>query len=135
MVDVAVGMALVAVLAAALLATLARQQRASQQLANFRAAARVAEDALSDLQIDRPPRLSAPGRDVQVVRVPADSAPPGRAWVEVRATVGGRSASLLGLVPDGPNLRSLVPATRSADAAPAGSTTRPATAPTTPEAP
>lgn len=107
MLDVLVGLALVSALAATLILLASRQRRVSVGLADVRAAGRAAEAALADLQAGRPP-TPGPGEAVEVVRAAtggADAAPAGRAWVTVKATMNGRTASLTGLVPDGEALQ------------------------------
>jgi hypothetical protein len=124
MLDVLVGLALVSALAATLIVLSGRQRRVSDGLADVRAAGRAAEAALADLQAGRPPK-AVPGEGLAFARATtegADAVPAGRAWVTVRATVNGRSAALIGLVPDGEALKG---ALRQSPATAAGPTTRP----------
>ena len=73
----------------------ARQQRATRELAATRAAVRTAEDTLALLQIRQP----APA-GITIVDLP-DPAPAGRKWVQVTAASEGRHATLVGLAPGG----------------------------------
>ena len=102
MTDVAVGLAILGMIAAVLASAVGRERAAELRLAGDRAAARVAEHVLLDLQLRQPvPRL--PDHVHVVVQRLHDVEPsaPGYAWAAVEAKVGnGRSAMLLGLVPD-----------------------------------
>jgi type II secretory pathway pseudopilin PulG len=96
-VDVAMGLALLGVIAIALVSTVGRQQRAAQKLSDTRAAARLAEDALNSLRAAQP-LSSEDGSTVGLARLP-DPAPPGFAWVRATARVGTSQAQMVGLVP------------------------------------
>jgi hypothetical protein len=70
--------------------------RALAHLADARAASRLAESALTSLQSNQHP-TNAPTVHYHQIAQASDF--PGMTWVEVNATVNGRSASLIGLVP------------------------------------
>lgn len=102
MADISIAVAVVAVMAVALVMTMAKQRQAARQSADLRAAARLAETALSDLQSGQnaPPAGAAnDGNDKVSVRPLSGGTAQRRGWIEVTATVNGRSVSLRGLVP------------------------------------
>jgi hypothetical protein len=82
---------------------LARQTRVSQRLAESRAAQRLAESVLLDLQCGRSAQLpqgtAEPRVDVQALD--GASGVGTSRWVRVEVTYDGRRASLIGLVPTG----------------------------------
>ncbi len=97
--EVLMGMIIVSILGAILGGGAAMHQRGLKHLADTRAASRLAESALLSMQSGQTPHAASPGAPGPAVRElsPADVA--GMSWVEVRATVHGRAASLVGLVP------------------------------------
>ncbi len=94
--EMGIGLAIVAAVAGALVVVIARQQRGSQQLADHRAAIRLAETTIENLRIAQP---IAPPADTTVEPLNDPSPLPDRKWVAVHATVNGRSVVLTGLVP------------------------------------
>jgi hypothetical protein len=102
MTDVAVGLAILGMIAAVLASAVGRERTAELRLANDRAAARVAEHVLLDLQLrQRIPRMADHAHVVVQRLHDPESSSPGYTWASVEATVeGGRSVTLLGLVPD-----------------------------------
>ena len=95
--DAVIGLALLAILSVALISIVRRERRAATVLSDQREATGAAEAVLSGLQARLPP---APGTDVRLTPSPGGDPVAGQAWVEVRATVRGRSASVVGLVPE-----------------------------------
>ena len=96
--DVVLGIALLAMVAALLATTVARQAQATERLAASRAAMRFAERVVGDLQLGQAPPASDERTRWQVK--PLESpAPRGRVWVEVRVTHRGREATLTAVVP------------------------------------
>ena len=97
--DAVGGLILVAILATVLAVALNRQNRAQQKLADSRAAVRVAERVLAELQASAKPAMEEDQTRIAVV--PAEGAPDvrGLVWVEVRVACWGQHASLVGLVP------------------------------------
>jgi hypothetical protein len=95
--DVLSGLLIVALLAATLGAAAAARERALHHLADTRAAMRAAESALISLQSGD----TRPAEGVAIRRLPDVSPNPLSEWVQVRATVNGREAQLVGLVPKG----------------------------------
>jgi len=81
---------------AGILATAAnRHQAGLSQLSNSRAAERLAELAITNLQQGLTPPIAADAdQTVTVVKLNSDGT-----WIEARATVRGQSASLIGFVP------------------------------------
>jgi type II secretory pathway pseudopilin PulG len=104
--DALAALAIVGALALALAATMGRQHRAAQKLADTRAAVQVAETVLADLQAGKPApadQSSAGDPDVKVEIRPAAGGRPGSktSWVEVVVAIRGGRASLVGAVPEG----------------------------------
>ena len=101
LIDVVLGLALLATIAVLLSATVRRYGEASDRLAASRAALRAAENVLTDLQRGHMPPAATDGRirwDVRLME--SSSAPPaGHVWVQVHVVHGTRSAALTGLVP------------------------------------
>jgi hypothetical protein len=96
--DVVMAMILLSLVAAILSTAAGWHQRALRHLADSRAAVRAAESALISLQAGQiPPNDST----IFLHKLTASSDVPGKAWVEVDAKAGQRSASLIGLVPAG----------------------------------
>jgi type II secretory pathway pseudopilin PulG len=94
--DVLVGMMIVAVLGAMIGAAGAAHQRALKHLDDARAATHLAESALLSMQSGQKP---VAGSELAVRELPSPADLAGMSWVEVRASVHGKSASLVGLVP------------------------------------
>lgn len=103
--DAAVGLALVALLAGLLALALNRQNHAARKLADTRAALRLAEQTLLDLQTGqaRPP-------DPRVQIRPLEPPPlPGQTWVEVAAESQGQRITLLGAIPQSSSIQKGAP--------------------------
>lgn len=96
-VDVVMAMILTSLVVAILSTAAGFHQRALRHLADLRAANRLAESALISLQSGE---KIAGGTGVTVHRISEASGMPGKAWVEVDASVGDRRASLFGLAPE-----------------------------------
>jgi hypothetical protein len=97
--DVVMGIILVSLIAAILGAAADFHQRALRHLADSRAAARLAESALLSMQSGQtPPSYNDASLAFHRLSVSSDS-PGNKTWVRVEAAVGGRRASLVGLVP------------------------------------
>ena len=96
--DLIAGIAILAALTLALAAVLGRQHRATEKLADTRAAAQVAEAALADLRAGKPPQ-TAGGDDDTSVEVRSEGSAGQDKWVRVSVTVRGGRASVVGLVP------------------------------------
>ena len=92
--DAAIALALVATLATVLVVLTSRHSRASRELAATRAALRLAEAALADMQAGKPPP-----QGLQVRRLTTPSGAAG-VWVEATASIDGQPATLIGLVPE-----------------------------------
>jgi type II secretory pathway pseudopilin PulG len=90
------GLIIIGVLAAALSVASSRHAGGAGRLAASRGATWAAEEALAQLSAGKP--ASAEG--VKVERTEGGAAPAGHVWVRVTAQRDGRSASLVGLVPD-----------------------------------
>jgi type II secretory pathway pseudopilin PulG len=96
-IDALIGLLIVAVLAAALGVALARQRRALTRFEDARSAIHLAERTLIELQNRR--TLTRGRAEVAVRNLDDTAAPDGYAWIEITASVGGRDAVILGLVP------------------------------------
>jgi hypothetical protein len=95
--DAVVGLALITVIAGLLAVAVNRHQAAMNQLANSRAASRLAQSALISLERGRPlpndPRLA-----MRVLPSPANGPPiEGTRWIEIRATVNGQTEQFVAL--------------------------------------
>jgi len=97
--DVIGGLILVATLATVLAIAMNRQNRAQQKLADSRAAVRIAERVLADLQTSG--KTAADDDDTRITIHRAEGAADARglAWAEVRVAFRDQQASLVGLVP------------------------------------
>ncbi|HEX4055649.1 MAG TPA: type II secretion system protein [Tepidisphaeraceae bacterium] len=96
-IDVLMGMIIVSILGAILGGAAAMHQRSLKHLDATRAASHLAESALLSMQSGQPPRAAE--KKSLAIHELSSADVPGMSWVEVRATVHGRSASLVGLVP------------------------------------
>jgi hypothetical protein len=97
--DFVMGLGLVAVLSVILASSIGRKQATEDRLSDLRAAQRVAEHALLNLQHGQPlPTLSG---DVQIAVRSAvgGEAPAGYTWAAVDVTLRNRRATLVGLLP------------------------------------
>jgi hypothetical protein len=114
--DVTIGLSIVAVLAAALSLSIARQRRASESLAQSRAADRFAEQVLGNLHAGKSPPPAPDGTTVQV-RDLGQSPARGFAWAQVTVTDRGKSRSMIGLARSSA-LPTTAPTTLNVEAAP-----------------
>ena len=94
-IDVLAGLIMLSVLAVILSVGFTQRFRSAARLSNAREAARLAENALLDLRQNPAAKPASP--DVVVTPLPEGESQPLR-WVTVRATVHGRSVSLVGVV-------------------------------------
>lgn len=101
MADAVMALVIVGLLAAAMSVALGRQARATQRLADERAATWAAERVLSRLQSGgaRDEQVDVDGAGIRIDPAEGGETPAGHAWVRVRAEGNGRKASLVGLVP------------------------------------
>ena len=124
-VDMITGLAIVGIIATTLVVLVGRERRIGATLGDRRAAARLAEETLADLRAGREPgRGTVPdGKEggtglpsqVEVTALSSpEGSPAGRRWVQVRATVVGRTVTLVGLVPEGQASLSAPASTRPA---------------------
>jgi hypothetical protein len=90
-----IGLALLAMIMILLAVALGREQKVMNRLADSRAALRLAEETLTALQS----KTAAPQAGVRVMKLDAPCDAPGCSWAKVQATVNGRSATLIGVVP------------------------------------
>lgn len=97
-IDVVVGMTLVAMLGAMLGVAATMQQRSMKRLDDTRAAYRLAEAAMLSMSGGHP---MAVGSSLSVRKMQDSPRVPGMDWIEIRATVNGSAARLVGLVPAG----------------------------------
>ena len=107
LIDVVLGLALLATIGVLLSATAGRYGMATQRMSDSRAALRAAEHVLTNLQRGQAP----PASDTRirwVVRRLESPAPGGHVWVEVHVVHRERSATLTGLV-RAPALKDVAP--------------------------
>ena len=98
MLDVTIGLIIIALVGVILAMAVGRQQRGLQRLAESREATRLAESVLAQLQTGGP-MPPAEARQAVSVQVSGEQAPAGKVWAEVSVDVNGRRASLWGPVP------------------------------------
>jgi type II secretory pathway pseudopilin PulG len=103
--DVIGGLILVAMLATVLAIAMNRQNRAQQKLADSRAAVRIAERVLADLQTSGKTAAADDDTRITIHRAEGAADARGLAWAEVHVAFRDQQASLVGLVP-----RKLLPA-------------------------
>jgi hypothetical protein len=98
--DAIIGILILSLLAGIMVDARRRAAIAQMQLSNTRAAERLAETRLTELQTGAPAPLPA-GADASSVTIDLSDASPVASmhWVRVRATVAGRAQELVGLVP------------------------------------
>ena len=99
--DAVFGLTIIGILTVAMATATGRQRSASLRLADSRSAVRIAEAALLDMQSNRQPGEKPV--DCSIVISPAagaQEAVKGFQWVKVNVVYRGRSASLIGLVPE-----------------------------------
>ena len=94
--DIAIGLAVVGVVATVLASAVGRTHTADQRLAEDRAASRLAEHVLLDLQHHQPPPTAPAGASITVRRT---TDPAGGNWAAVDVDLHGRRATLLGMMP------------------------------------
>jgi type II secretory pathway pseudopilin PulG len=97
-IDALIGLFIIAALASALAVAMGRQRQSVTRFGDSRAAVHLAERALLNLQRGRP----LPPVDDQTAISVKNLDTPGtgsQVWVEVSATVRGRTQNLIGLVP------------------------------------
>ena len=115
--DVTIGLAILAIMLGMLVSTLGQQRRASRHLADTRAAVRLAERTLASWQTGAALTPTRPTEGLSRWRLLDDPAPVDtHRWVEVTAEVRGRTARLVGLVP----AEAFTDETRTGIAAPEG---------------
>jgi type II secretory pathway pseudopilin PulG len=104
MLDMITGLIILLVLIATFSAALLRQQRGQQKLADTRAAMRLAEETASLLQLGQAPPAPPEGESIEVVPLssPDQTPPAGHAWVRIRVTNNGRTATLVALARSSP---------------------------------
>ena len=94
-----VALALLAFIMILLAVALGRQQKVLNRVADSRAALRIAEATLTAMQTHRIAPTAAPASAVRIIKLDTPCECSGYAWAKVQATVNGRSASLVGVVP------------------------------------
>jgi type II secretory pathway pseudopilin PulG len=99
LVDVITGLVLLTALGTAMVVAQSARSHAARKLADTRAAIRLAERALMELQSGRPTPTDTPDAQTEVRPLTSDPAISGTKWVRVRTTLHGQSAVLCGLVP------------------------------------
>src|SRR6476469_9600876 len=92
MAETAAGIAIILALATALLIAIYSQRRGLRRLVEDRQAARLAEHALTQMQIGQYKTAA----EIQVLPIDKVEAPPGHHWVDVRVKYNTGSASLSG---------------------------------------
>jgi hypothetical protein len=98
-IDIAIGLAVVAILALGIAMLVSQGNHASQQLARTRAATRLAEDVLWSLQTGESLPVQSDDVKFQITPVEGGQTVPDYRWCEIVATDHGRSARVTGLAP------------------------------------
>jgi hypothetical protein len=101
--DSVVGFLLIGVLGLVLVVGVTTAAKAHRRLADSAAATVAAEQAMALLRDRQTVPQTLGDTAVQLRPATGGQAVPGHRWVEVTATRNGRSATLLGLVPEGAN--------------------------------
>ena len=98
--DAIIGIIILGILAGVMVDTMRRSAHVHQELLYTRAAARLAESRLVDLESGvATPTTQGDDANTVVTALPDPSPERSMQWVRVRATVAGRAAELVGLVP------------------------------------
>lgn len=97
--DTMIGLAIVLALLTTLGAALAKQQRASDRLAETRASVRLAEQTLIAMQTSQEAPVAPPDVTITVTALHASGGAPTLKWVRVTVARSNRVQSLVGLVP------------------------------------
>jgi len=99
--EVLVATMLVGILAIILSKAAGAHQNGISHLADMRAASRLAESAMLSMQVGQSRVPVDENQSIAVRPVSQGTEISGMSWVEIDATVHGRSAELVGLVPSG----------------------------------
>jgi len=95
--DLMIALAVLATLTTLMIVGVDRQRRTSQALSDTRAANRLAERVLLDLQQGHKPAAATGGERVAVARLTGGQEISGYSWVSVTVESNGRHATLSGL--------------------------------------
>jgi type II secretory pathway pseudopilin PulG len=97
LIDAVVAMGIILLLTLVLTVAVTRQQRTTAKLADTRDAVRLAEQTLTALQAGEPAPAPPEGSVIDILPAGPVKEAAGLAWVTVRVTHHGRSATLVGL--------------------------------------
>ena len=97
--DTLIGITVAGIVATALALSLHNFRKSSADLADLRAATRLAEQVLTNLQAERTPPSPTPDTTIGLQRLATGQSVAGQAWVKVTVTHRGRRVSLVGSVP------------------------------------
>ncbi len=97
--DTLVGLTIAAVIAAALAVALHTFRTHDRTLADLRAATRLAEQTLTNLQAERTRPAPPPHTTIDLQRLQTGDRIPGQTWLKVSVTRSQRTVSLTGAVP------------------------------------
>ena len=98
LIDVIVGLIVVAILTVTLGVAVTKQRRATDRLGDSRESMRLAEQTLTSLQTAAPPPTAPQDVTVSVKRDDSIRAPSGCVWALVTVTQNGRSVELAGII-------------------------------------
>ncbi len=96
-----VGLFIVSMVAILLASAVTRQNSAQRRLADSRAATRLAEHALLNLQLAQPLPQPAAAEQIEIHPTAGGQAPAGYTWAVAHAAVRGQQATVFGVVPAG----------------------------------
>jgi type II secretory pathway pseudopilin PulG len=98
--DVMMALALLGVIAAIVIVSSSRTDRAADRLSNARHAGRIAEELLIDLEAGLPLPSADAQTQIRIESSDGGAQVPGKRWVQVVVTYQGESRLLVGLVPE-----------------------------------
>jgi type II secretory pathway pseudopilin PulG len=99
--DVLFALGIVGVLTVVLASAMRQEMSASKKSSDSRAAGRLAEHAMLDLQHGQPMPMNTDDVHIAVRPASGGQAPAGYSWAVVETRVNGHGATLFGLVPAG----------------------------------
>ena len=98
-IDVATGLVLCMALAFALTIAVSSHSKTAARFADERSAVYLAERVLTELQSARPAPFAPTDAAIDVKALSPIPELPGKSWAQVKATVHGRSTTLVGWIP------------------------------------
>jgi hypothetical protein len=116
MLDVTVGLILIGIVAALFTTAIGAGNKAANRLADARAADRLAEDVMTQLQTGAALSGTDAETTLSIGMTNNPPAPAGSSWAEVNTSVRGRRATLWGVVPASATQRAGLPRSTNVEA-------------------